>query len=200
VNNDEKITYYQRIFEDKSLNPDEKQRILNDNLETDGKFYREAMIKLGLKPTLQVDQIRKNRREKPNFIVLIKTEKDQDGKEYSFVKVFREFSDLLVSKKLSKNARCFVGTFLANIDYPTNKIMINGEPPTFEDLKKITGMSENTLRETINKLEYFEVIKKVLRNGYFIYFNPFLVCGKGVTASTFTLFKDSIYNIYRLEE
>jgi hypothetical protein len=196
VNKDEKITYYLRILEDQSLNQDDKQKIVEDDFLQFGQVFREVLIAAGILPSVQTAKIPKKRsRDRPNFLVYIK--KDGD-KKYFFNKVFKEFNDLLLTNKLSKNARSFIGTFIGSVQYPYNKILIDGEPPRIEDIIKISGMSENVLFEALAELEKFEIIKRIRKNGiYSIYFNPFLVCGEGVTVSTFVLFKESLYNVYR---
>lgn len=118
-------------------------------------------------------------------------------REFEFNKDFRvELRDLMLSKELSKNARCFIGTMTPFISFPSNAIHIKYKNPTFEELMDIMDMSKPTLNNTLNELENQDIIRKIKINGQLvIYFNCFLyVGGYCVEKSTYDLFKNSIYN------
>lgn len=118
-------------------------------------------------------------------------------REYEFNKEFRvELREIMLSKELSKNARCFIGTLSPFVSFPSNAIHINYKNPTFEELMNILDMSKPTLLSTFKELEYHQVIQRVKRDGQLIiYFNCFLYCGGYcVEKDTFELFKLSMYN------
>lgn len=118
-------------------------------------------------------------------------------RDYEFNKEFRvELRDIMLDKKLSKNARCFIGTLSPFISFPSNAIHIKYKNPTFDDLMDILDMSKNTLNGTITELIDNNIIVKVKLDGQMIiYFNPFLYCaGYCIEKSTYEKFKDSIYN------
>ena len=123
-------------------------------------------------------------------------------KDYVFNKIFRvEFSDLILTNKLSKNARCMIGTLRPFVTFPTNAIRVRGEYPTYAVLTKMLDMCRTTLMNTLKELKYYEIIssRKSGRQSI-IYFNPFLVCaGSTVYVETYSLFKNSAYNpFYRV--
>jgi DNA-binding transcriptional ArsR family regulator len=118
-------------------------------------------------------------------------------RDYEFNKEFRvELREIMLSKELSKNSRCFIGTLSPFVSFPSNAIHINYKNPTYEELMEIVDMSKPTLLSTLKELEDKEIIKRVKQNGQLIiYFNCFLYCGGYcVEKDTFELFKKSIYN------
>jgi DNA-binding transcriptional ArsR family regulator len=118
-------------------------------------------------------------------------------REFEFNKEFRvELRELMLSKELSKNARCFIGTLSPFVSFPSNAIHIKYKNPTFDELMDILDMSKPTLLSTLKELEDNDIIKRIKVDGQLIiYFNCFLFCGGYcVEKSTFDLFKDSIYN------
>jgi len=121
-------------------------------------------------------------------------------RDFEFNKEFRvELRDIMLSKELSKNARCFIGTMTPFISFPTNAIHIKYKNPTFDELRDILDMSKNTLINTLKELVDNNIIYKTKVNGQMIiYFNPFLFCaGYCVERNTFELFKGSLYNPIR---
>lgn len=121
----------------------------------------------------------------------------QVKKNFEFNKVFRmELKSIMVSKELSKNARCFIGTLIPFISFPSNAIHIKYKNPTYKDLMDILDMSKPTLINTLKELEKQFIIKRIKRNGQLIiYFNCFLYCaGYCVERDTYQIFKNSIYN------
>lgn len=118
-------------------------------------------------------------------------------RDFEFNKEFRvELREIMLSKELSKNARCFIGTLSPFVSFPSNAIHINYKNPTYEDLMEILGMSKPTLTSTLKELEKNEIIKRIKRDGQLIiYFNCFLFCGGYcVEKDTYQLFQKSIYN------
>lgn len=118
-------------------------------------------------------------------------------REFEFNKEFRvELRDIMLSKGLSKNARCFIGTLSPFVSFPSNAIHIKYKNPTFDELMDILDMSKNTLLATLKELDDNKIIKRVKLNGQLIiYFNCFLFCGGFcVEKDTYELFKSSIYN------
>jgi len=118
-------------------------------------------------------------------------------REFEFNKEFRvELRDIMISKELSKNARCFIGTLSPFVSFPTNAIHIKYKNPTYIELMDILDMSKNILYETLNELEEHNIIKRIKTDGQLIiYFNCFLfVGGYCVEKDTYDLFKNSIYN------
>ncbi len=117
--------------------------------------------------------------------------------DFEFNKEFRvELRDVMRSKMLSKNARCFLGTITPFISFPTNTIVIDGKNPSIEDLKEITDMGNGVMYKTLKELEKAYIIKRVNSNAnLIIYINPFLYCGGYcVERDTYELFKDTSYN------
>jgi DNA-binding transcriptional ArsR family regulator len=118
-------------------------------------------------------------------------------REFEFNKEFRvELREIMLSKELSKNARCFIGTLSPFVSFPSNAIHIKYKNPTFDDLMDILDMSKPTLITTLKELEDNNIIKRIKIDGQLIiYFNCFLFCGGYcVEKSAFELFKGSIYN------
>jgi Fic family protein len=146
----------------------------------------EELRELGLNPELVVIKYR----NREYTCVDIK-------REFEFNKEFRvELREIMLSKELSKNARCFIGTLSPFVSFPSNAIHIKYKNPTFDELMDILDMSKNTLSATFKELEENDIIKKIKVNGdMVIFFNPFLFCGGYcVEKSTFDLFENSIYN------
>jgi len=128
----------------------------------------EELHELGLTPDLVVVKYRNREYQ----CVEIK-------REYEFNKEFRvELRDLMLSKELSKNARCFIGTLSPFVSFPSNAIHIKYKNPSLDELMEILDMSKNTLSATLKELEDLTIIKRVKRDGQLIiYFNCFLFCG-----------------------
>ena len=117
--------------------------------------------------------------------------------DFEFNKEFRvELRDVMRSKMLSKNARCFLGTITPFISFPTNTIITDGENPSIKDLKEITDMGTNVIYKTLKELEDYKIIKREnINSNLIIYINPFLYCGGYcVEKDTYELFKDTSYN------
>ena len=141
-----------------------------------------------------------------NLIVVRHRNKDYQcvevKREFEFNKEFRvELRDIMLSKELSKNARCFIGTLSPFISFPSNAIHIKYKNPTFDELMDILDMSKPTFTDTLKELEYNNIIRRVKRDGQLIiYFNCFLfVGGYCVEKDTYDLFKSSMYNPIRNE-
>ncbi len=118
-------------------------------------------------------------------------------KDYTFNKEFRvELRDIMSSKILSKNARCFIGTLTPFIAFPSNAIHINYQNPTTEGIMDILDMGKNVIYSTMKELEEKDIIKRIKNNGdTVIYFNPFLFCGGYcVESHVYDLFITSCYN------
>lgn len=141
---------------------------------------------LGLDTDYQILEFRKKKYD----VVNIKS-------NFQFNKEFRiELRDIMKSKVLSKNARCFLGTVTPFISFPTNSIIIDGINPNIEDLKHILSMGTNVTYSTLRELEDVGIIKRVnVNTNLIIYINPFLYCGGYcVERDTYEMFKDTGFN------
>ena len=146
----------------------------------------EELHELGLESTLKVVRYKN-----------IEYECVDIKRDFEFNKEFRvEMREIMLSKTLSKNARCFIGTLTPFINFPTNIINIKHKNPKLDDLMEILDMSKNTLNDTLKELQNNNIIFKTKLNGQMmIYFNPFLYCGGYcIEKYTYELFKNSEYN------
>ena len=141
---------------------------------------------LGLNTDYQIIEFRK----KEYSVVNIKS-------DFQFNKEFRmELRDIMRSKLLSKNARCFLGTITPFITFPSNSIIIDGKNPSIDELKDILDMGTNVIYSTLKELEEVRIIKRInVNTNLIIYINPFLYCGGYcVEADTYEMFKDTGFN------
>lgn len=116
---------------------------------------------------------------------------------YHFNKVFVEDMNFLFEYfEVSVYALAFISRFSSCITFPDNQLVIKNKIPTVQDLADIMGLkSRMKMQEILNELEALTVIKRVKEGKQkAIYFNPFLICKAVVSAKTYMLFKDTIFD------
>lgn len=116
---------------------------------------------------------------------------------HTFNKDFKvELRDIMKSKTLSKNARCFLGTMTPFISFPTNTIIIDSENPSIAKISEILGFKTRAISYILSELEKEDIIcRKKVNGSSIIYVNPFLYCsGAYVEKSTYDLFCNSKFN------
>lgn len=113
-------------------------------------------------------------------------------KNSHFIKIYRtELREYMQTIKLSPNAGLFLICLQSYVEYQTNRIAKpNGESFNNDELQEITGLSDKTLKNTLNELEQKLFIKRVgQRQAREIYFNPYLICaGNEIEKNTLNLF------------
>ena len=150
------------------------------------KQVKSYLLDMGISSDLKIT----NRRSDDKRFVYIK-----EG--YEFYKGFRaDHRVLVLMKNISKNAKYFIWIFSAFVAFPSNMVLINGKSPTMKDLKRMSGLSEVTIRAALADLEMYEIIVRVKSNREWgIYMNPFIVCsGKYIEVDTYKMFEDTVFN------
>jgi len=173
------------------LDPYEVVKAYDDDVKNTLEQSKKELFEMGLNTNLKLVPIKV--RNKNQVLIPIKT-------DYDFNKIFRvEFRELIKKGVLSKNCRCIIGTLSSFISFPENSVMVDGEYPKQDVLMKLIGLSKTPFTKALKDLEYYDVIsrKRIGRNSA-IYFNPFLIGVGNVSKETVFLFKDSIYNPYRV--
>lgn len=111
-----------------------------------------------------------------------------------YVSTFKnDFIEILL--KLEPLDRAILMMLICYIQYPSNMVEVNKEPPTIATLSKLSGTEENFLserkvKEVLKRIEYYDVIKRVrIYRKTLIYFNPkYFASGTLIEASTVKMF------------
>lgn len=130
--------------------------------------------------------------------------KSRDTSYISFyqVELLSLFDDAAKSEahKIGKWELAFLTRFIGYLEFPSNRLIIDGFFPSVEELCSLMGCKENKLYEILRNLEYFEIIKKQKSGRQsLIYFNPYIIStGISVNKATCEMFKGTMFN--RFEE
>ena len=130
-------------------------------------------------------------REKKNKLDGIVQNWNQKGRPTMFSKNYEVYQKMMM-ENMSLLEIGLMNILSINIEYITNEVLLNGNPPTNDDLLKITGVGTGTLKGLLKSLEDKNLICRTGRgSGRRIYVSPYwAIKGKNISSEVVDMFNN----------